>query len=583
MAKVLKPAKATTTGWTNYPTLAFGAPPKAAAKVAAPADPYAGLYKVALAGVQSPAQITATANAQALAREREMLAAQKAVSDQTIAAYNNQQTRAEGFAKALGTLQAGEDQQAQTRYQTAAGALTGIGTGLTGDVSDRYQSAVDQTKAEIARLTGGLGVVNAPAADDIRNAAQYAGVTIPARTLTEGAVNAARLAQSDAAARRDNIHQIGVGYGAKADDAIAQAASDARALIAKRPATIAELVNQLTANRQTGVSNLGNILAARTGYRQTEQKRLDDLSQQKIANKLAIDKFNSDNAHWVSEDARATRQVDLTERALDNTMRQTGASILGVDPVTGMPTLSTVQANRQWQAQLASIASTTSAQNGYRMVWRDGKLTPQLDAKGNVVPLLGAKLAPGGQSVIKVPTKTATGKGKLVGYGGLSPSGLRTLKGKVEDRVIKGLETDSDVKTFVGVGKEGADDQGYVHSQSAATDYTTALRSALQAGPNTPAWRKAATEIVQNHYPAGHNGRPPFQLKRTRTSDRALYQVAVDAMNANPDKGWQEIAQLLSDPGGVQLHPSDPNFYLPANAEQIKQAAYRAFYASPAG
>jgi hypothetical protein len=160
-----------------------------------PATPYDKQINTVLSGIQTPGQITATANATALANERAMLAAQKAVSDQTIAAFNNQQTRAEGFSQALGKLQAGEDQQAMARYGQAADRLSGLGAGLTGAVGAGYQSGVDRTRAAVDALTGGLGQVTATPGADIANAAQYTGATMPANTLQDNAVAAARMAQ----------------------------------------------------------------------------------------------------------------------------------------------------------------------------------------------------------------------------------------------------------------------------------------------------------------------------------------------------------------------------------------------------
>ena len=433
-------------------------------------DPYADLWKIANMGIQTPAQVTATANSQALARERGMLAAQKAISDQTIAAYTNQQTRAEGFAAALAKLQAGEDQQQMARYGQAADRMAGLGAGLTGAVGEQYQAGVDRTRDAVANLTGGLGEVTATPGTAIANAAQYTGATMPANTLQENAAAAARMTQSDAAARAQNIHQIGLGYGAKADDAIAQAASDARAIVAKRPETIAELVNQLNTNRQQGISNLSSVLNARTTYRQGEQKRLDDLKQQRFVNhqaavtsKLARDTFNTNNAHWRVESDRADRQVDITENALDNTIRQTGAAILGIDPKTGMPTLSSVQANRQWQAQLAQIAQNQSAQNGYRMVWKGGKLTPQTDAKGNVVPLGGYTLTKDGQGVKKTYAPTSTGGAG--GAGGLTASGWSSLVKSTQKQIIGGTKTQAGGYRYApddeNAGKNGAP-EGYI-------------------------------------------------------------------------------------------------------------------------
>src|SRR5262245_7471318 len=196
--------------------------------------------------IQTPAEITASARATALANEQATLAAQKAASDKIIAQYNNQATRAQGFALALGQQQAGQDEDMMRRYTEAANTLGGLGAGLSGATADAYQQSVDANKAAIARLTGGLGEVTSPSGADVTNAANYVGTTIPSTSLASDAASAANLAADAAAAGRFRIGDIARGYTSQANDAIAQAAADARATIGQRPANIQELVNQLT-------------------------------------------------------------------------------------------------------------------------------------------------------------------------------------------------------------------------------------------------------------------------------------------------------------------------------------------------
>src|SRR5262245_50437062 len=317
------------------------------AQSCAPTTPWDDYIKLAKSAIQTPAQIQTSARQTAAADEAAALARQKAVSDQIISQYNNQAARAQGFARALGQLQAGEDQQAQARYQAAANTLTGIGTGLTGDVAQRYQEGVDATREMVNRVTGGLGQVSAPEAADLRNAGLVAGSTLPARSLAESAVNAANLAQADAAARRQNIALIGQAYTSKADEAIAQAASDARALVAQRPATIQQLVQQLTQNRQAGVTNLAGGLAQRASYQQAEQKRLDDLAQQAITNRQA----------WA--------QIETAKGYLQNQGRLQEAQITGRDPKTGELTYQAGQDQKKWQQQRARNALDWSNHNDY--------------------------------------------------------------------------------------------------------------------------------------------------------------------------------------------------------------------------
>jgi hypothetical protein len=263
--------------------------------------------------------------------------------------------------------------------------MAGLGAGLTGAVGAQYQFGVDRTREAVANLTGGLGEVTATPGTDIANAAQYTGATMPANTLEANAAAAARMAQSDAAARAQNIHQIGLGYGAKADDAISQAASDARALIAKRPETIAELVNTLNQTRQTGIANVANVLSARTSYRQTEQKRLDDLKQQRFANhqaavasKLARDTFNRTTRNGGRGD-RADRRWTSPRTHLTTRSGEQVRAFSGSTPRRA-PTLSSNR-NRRWQAQLARSLRTERPERLPDDL-AEGEAVPQTDARG---------------------------------------------------------------------------------------------------------------------------------------------------------------------------------------------------------
>lgn len=511
---------------------------------AKPVDPYGSLWKIAQAGVQTPAQIAALANSQALATEKGMLAAQKAISDQTIAQYNNQATRAEGFAGALGKLQAGEDQEAFARYGQSADRLAGIGAGLTGAVGAGYQSGVDRTREAVANLTGGLGKVTATPGADIANAAQYMGATAPARTLEESAANAARLAQSDAAARAQNLHHIGEAYTTKADDAIAQAASDARALIAKRPSTIAELVNQLTTNRQTGISNLAGVLNARTSYKQAEAKRATELSQRA-----------EDMAQRAIENERATRQLDISEQGIETSQRIQLAGLLGKDPLTGMPSFSREQWDAQTDQAKKSYAATQSSQLGYQVDWQTG--LPRV-VNGHVVPNANYKLDPKNPYAVLPIFKPGSRAGGTVvgGTGGLKPgewaslqqAGQETVKdlmtGKPPEYDLINPQYDDDGEPRPGTGK-------YVQRPGtgvAAADYPT-LRNALLQLNDSPRWQARALQIANSKFGPGQGGRPwgsgPEARSYITTAVRSAKQHRVDYAEVLHDLKQMGLPQKL--------------------------------------
>jgi hypothetical protein len=505
------------------------------AKAMAPvtSTPFDSIYAKIAGSIQTPAQITAAANAQALAQERAQLAAQQAVSDQTTAQYNNQATRAQGFAAALAKLQSGEDDQAMSRYGEAADRLTGIGAGLTGAVGAGYQDAVDRAKAAVAQLTGGLGQTTAPDASAITNAAQYAGVTMPARTLEESAANAARMAGSDASARAQDLAHIGQNYTAQADQSIAQAGSDARALIAKRPATIADLVNQLTANRQTGISNLMSVLGARTTYQQNEQNRQDTLAA--AAAKAKTDAANAAFDHWLS-----TQQLQTTRGYLDQAQIKTAADLTGIIPGTKTPTLAAIQQGFENTSKRAGLAAQWTSYNHFKSDWQG---QPILDAAGRKQPVGGYKLDATG-NVLK-PTTTKASKA-VPGGGGLTASGMSSLVKSTQKAIRDGLKStpsgqlyEPTAPTDQQLKDANGKPTGFIADPNkpgkTAVMYPDALAQAIEAGPNTAAWRAKAIRLVNAVYKIGENGRPYPHAQGLRialSNAKAAYAKAIPIEDA---------------------------------------------------
>jgi hypothetical protein len=378
---------------------------RAAANVAAkpPANPFGAYYDRVLSALQTPAQIEAQARRTALYNERATLAAQKAASDRIIGQYNDQSARAQGFARALAKAQGTQDEQAFGRYSDAASRLGGLGAGLTGAVSDAYQGDVSQATEAINRLTGGAGEISGvPSADAIRNASTYMGVTVPAGSLQKDAVNAARLAQSDAAARSNNIGLIAKGYSSRADDAIEQAASDARATIGGRGAAIQQAIDSLTGNRSNVLNTLGSVLSAKTSWQ-----------QQQTENAAARRKEANDAVQRMIENARAQEQLGITKSYLNNTLGQTQANLTGLIPGTNIPTYAASQDATQTAQTNQRLANEAERINHVK--YDPQTLQPMLDKNGRPIPSTGYKIGPNGTVVAQAKPGTAAGRGGMSG------------------------------------------------------------------------------------------------------------------------------------------------------------------------
>lgn len=557
------------TKWTTYPKLTFGPPAKATTSKAAQAaiDAYAPSLSWMKNQIQTPQQIAALASKSVLATEAATRAAQAAASNKILSQYNNQADRAQGFAQALANIQQGQNDEAMGRYTTAASTLTGLGTGLTGAVSDAYQGQVDKAKEQIARITGGYGQVSAPDAADMRNASQYAGVTAPANTLVADAASAAQLAQNAAAAGQGNIDIIGQNYRAQANQEIGKAAEDARALIAQRPKSIQDLIQQLTTNRSTNITNLVNTLGQRTAYQQAEQKRLDDKAQAAITNRQ----------QWAT--------IDTAKGYLENA----AAGITGFTK-DGKPTFANVTDKRNFIAQMQTAANTKSSTLGYVVEYdpKSNAFVTKYDKAGHLVPVGGYVLDPSdktGQNVIpytapsktssNINTKASSDNGYFIFNDGTVPVGsdgkpipytkstsgqkidataskdngvfvyddgthmkgangkdvpYKTGGGKGSGDGVPGMQnmTPGEVSTLRGnagtyadeMSKKGEatfqvveDEDGnnvlkQTNKPHGALTYQDMVGRLYAMGPPTAEWRQRATEIAQSRYPEGTKGRP---------------------------------------------------------------------------
>lgn len=462
---------------------AAAAPPPAAA------DPWAPIIALARSSIQTPQQILALSRSRAATDETAALAAQKAQTDAEIARINAQGTRAQGFAQALAKLSSGQDDQAMANYTTAAQTLQGLGTGLTGAVAEGYQSGADRAAEVVRNLTGGLGQVNAPAAADIRNASQYAGVTSPALTLAASAPNAAALARAEAAQRVAGISQIGQGYDAQATQAIEQAAADRRALIAKRPSTIQDLVQQLTENRSAGVTNLANMIGARTTYQ-----------QQQITNQQAADKAQRDQSNDLFNRWLQTQQLQTTQGYLTASQNRDYMTATGMIPGSDAPTFAAQQQGFENTSKRSGLAAQWTSYNHFKTDWQG---QPILDAKGQKQPVGGYKLGPDGQSVVAAKTPK-TGAALT---GGLTPSGYGKLvetaqtdagnwaKGVPPDYQLVSPQYDDNGVLRPGTGIQvkvkgtGEDPLGY-----------SDVLGRLQSRNPSRRWQKQALDIVNSIY-----------------------------------------------------------------------------------
>lgn len=504
---------ATPAGFGDYAT----ARAAAAAAVAHPAanpfvggtNPYAGYYDRVLSALQTPGQIEAQARRTALNNERATLAAQQAASERIIGQYQDQSSRAQGFARALATLQGGQDEQAFARYSDAASRLGGLGAGLSGAVADAYQGQVDQTSETINRLTGGAGqVTGVPSGDAIRNASNYMGVTVPAGSLQEDAVSAARLAQSDAAKRAQNIALIAKGYDVRANEAIAQEAADARTTIAGRGAAIQSAIDSLTNNRSNVLNTLGSVVGAQAGWKQQQATSAANWKQQQIENAAALRKEASDAEQRMISNALAQHQQATADRYLNNTLTQTAAGLTGVIPGTNVPTYAASQdatQNAQSNQRLANEAERIN-----HVKYNPTTLQPMTDAKGNLIPSTGYKLAPGGQSVVAL---AKPGKSKAVaGGGGLTAASWSSLVKSVGGDIREGLSQARPAGKLYKPKDTNADDEGFIPDPNKpgvpAIPYADALSNAIAGGPNTPRWKTKATQLVNAAYAPGRNGRP---------------------------------------------------------------------------
>jgi hypothetical protein len=152
--------------------------------------------------------------------------------------------KAAGYAQALAQATAPNSQQILDAYKGAAGAMGAFGTGLTGAVQQAQQDAASHAASQLAGFgltpSGGAtgqtaGMVGSYDPNDIRNAAQYAGVTIPATTLEGEGANAMAQAQYARAASVGNVGQIANQYLMQNAQEQAQMMSQMMGLQAQRP------------------------------------------------------------------------------------------------------------------------------------------------------------------------------------------------------------------------------------------------------------------------------------------------------------------------------------------------------------
>lgn len=412
---------------------------------AAPVDPMASILTAYRQSILTPQALQTST----LKSVQDQINATIAANNAGVAGQNtqlgNQAQRAQGFALALAKATAPDPDQIKGFYQEAADRLRGYGTGLTGAVANDWTSQADTANADVARVTGGLGESHGYDAGALRNAAQMSGVVIPGASLESQAAAAAANAGYARAASAGNIGLIAQQYLQKQNDLQTQLEAENAAVRAKQPELFA------------------------SAYDTAQQRRNSSLAAMVQAEYLA------------------------------NTMRSTGASITGVDPVTGKPTVAATVTKQK----LAPIFdSARSGKLGYRVDQYGQPLN------GTITPLPGYKLNKAKTGVVKTAkpvTLTPTSRSKALSALDIYHDGKPPAKHWVSDSTAPGGGSWIDVP----------------NTDVSAVDYNVAITN-LMSGFGMS--RAQATAFANQRYKPGQYGRPRSkqQIAQAKKSAAAL-------------------------------------------------------------
>jgi len=243
--------------------------------------------------IMTPQQQTSLQNQLVGSQIKAGIAGIQAASQVPIAMANQQAQRAQGFAQALAAATAPDPQAIANQYRQSAQFEQGLGTGLTGSLQQAQQQAAD----EAAQRTAAVGAPAAPAAGSapgtgydpasLRNTLQYGSVVLPSANLADQAANAFAQAQYGRAAGAANVGSIAQQYLQQVANLHLQNQAQIAQLQAQRPTLALQARAQIIGQQQQALSSL------------------------------------------------------LQGQYLQNSLRQSGAMITGIDPYTGAPTMTT--------------------------------------------------------------------------------------------------------------------------------------------------------------------------------------------------------------------------------------------------
>lgn len=440
------------------------------------ADPTTLLLQLLTQNVgQTPTQLSTQANTLA---HNDVAAQVQAFQQQQALANTQALQRAQQInlaAQAAARYEAGLGDQTAASFDNAAKSEAGFAQGYSGQLQ---QTASDAA----AKVQAGLAAVGAPAGQapsstqgtDLANVLYGLGGQIPANTLETAG-------QAAAAAQRQ-LPAATLGYGQQqAQGLLGQGAATAAAI---QPSIANALSQQPT-------------LAAQY------------LSQLGTQNNDAVTQRNSEiELASLIQNRTATQTTDAAKAAKPSMFGSSATGYYSIDPTSGKVTQVTPPVVKPTTPKTFGGAKT-----GYYTLGTDGTVT-------QITPPAPA-----------APPKTGSA---LPAYGGLTPSGLRTLT-TATTKLVAGLGSSVPQKVHYGAKGVNTPEPG---TGKQPVPYAEALQQAIAQGPDTPAWTKKATQIV-NSTPAystmGKNGRPytgPAAVKAATAGATQAFKAGVPKATA---------------------------------------------------
>jgi hypothetical protein len=313
-------------------------------------DQLMSLYNSIYGNMETPAQQAARLQKGINSQIAAETAANRATLNETLAANReitraqqvqlaNQQARAMGFSRAIGSLQAQEGKQVYSDYERAAQNIQGLGTGLSGAVLDAQQVAADQVASGIEQASGGVNTAR-PSFDleGLKNTTQYLGTTAPARDLFSEAANQAAAARLRNVASAQGIRNLAEDYGQKSVEAQGLLAGEQR----KAQTTYSAEQRKLQATRPDLYAKA--VEAARSGYRQdaatavsaltlanTGMATQADIENAKLQTKIDQQTADAATAAATIKSLNDTIKANATAKNADTTASTATAKLTGYD------------------------------------------------------------------------------------------------------------------------------------------------------------------------------------------------------------------------------------------------------------